>query len=486
MKKNILLLAVSVCIVFVFNACQDRSDLTAPSMPNTGSANFTRLVSIGNSLTAGIQSNALFQSAQEYSIGNQIAKQVGGVTYAQPYVSDPGFGPRIEVQSLTATSAVLYYNTASGVPTNSAYAAPYNNLGISGAILYDILDSTDFAAKSTARKNPYFLHVLRNASFGNSIYAQTKNQNPTFILLDIGNNDALGYALSGGTTGTDLTGKLPTDPAMFNALFMQLISKISAEMPSTKVAIANIPNINGIPYFTTVGPQMALGIAAAKMQNPAIQGLIYQKSTDGTGMGSGLSNLNLANDVLITLPGITYAPLLGQPTGQFYRDNKFPALPAGIDTTKPFGFHPQNPWPNALVMDLDEQAKLTAAITSFNQTIANAAASNQNFVLVDINKLFASLKANEAVGGTDYNGIKFFTSFLTGGLFSLDGVHPTSQGYAIFANEFIKAINTKFNASIPLINVAAVPSSIFLEKRSFFGTPANIQIEPGLFNNVSF
>ena len=29
---------------------------------------------------------------------------------------------------------------------------------------------------------------------------------------------------------------------------------------------------------------------------------------------------------------------------------------AGIDTTKPFGFHPQNPFPDALVLDAGEQA----------------------------------------------------------------------------------------------------------------------------------
>ncbi len=52
--------------------------------------------------------------------------------------------------------------------------------------------------------------------------------------------------------------------------------------------------------------------------------------------------------------------------------------------------------------------------------------------------------------------------FVTGGLFSLDGVHPTSQGQAIIANEFIKITNAKFNANLPLIDVSTIPGSLTL------------------------
>jgi len=38
---------------------------------------------------------------------------------------------------------------------------------------------------------------------------------------------------------------------------------------------------------------------------------------------------------------------------------------------------------------------------------------------------------------------------LYGGGFSLDGVHPTAKGYAFFANEAMKAIEAKYNATLP-------------------------------------
>jgi len=481
MKRKIFILFLSVVSVFSFYACEDHSDLTAPAPPATGSADFSRLVSVGNSLTAGIQSNSLFESAQNYTIGNQIAKQVGGVQYAQPLVSDPGIGQRIEILSI-APSVAISYNNKQGTPLNTAYPAPYNNLGISGAILYDILDSTDFAAKSAQRANPYFSLVLRNASFGNSIYAQAKKLNPTFILLDIGNNDALGYGLSGGTSGTDQTRKLPTEPAVFAALFNQLMAKIMTEMPNTKVAVANIPDINAIPFFNTVGPQIAANIkplVAAKL----INGIYYQKSTDVSAIGTGLS-ADL-KDVFITLYGMQYATLLGDTTGKYYAlTGKTPG--AGINTKMPFGFHPYNPWPNELILDANEQSILSAAIASFNQTIQAAAALSPNFVLVDINKLFATIKAGDLTGGTNYNGVIMSTSYILGELFSLDGVHPSSRGYAVFANEYIKAINAKWGANIPLINVSTVPSSNPLSKQALFAPVNKFIAEPGAIKNIQY
>ena len=41
-------------------------------------------------------------------------------------------------------------------------------------------------------------------------------------------------------------------------------------------------------------------------------------------------------------------------------------------------------------------------------------------------------------------------AFITGGFFSLDGFHLTDMGYTLFADEFIKAINTGYGTSIPL------------------------------------
>ena len=159
-----------------------------------------------------------------------------------------------------------------------------------------------------------------------------------------------------------------------------------------------------------------------------------------------------ANAPFMTLSGSTYAGYIGVVSGKWYKDNKYPALPVGIDTTKPFGVHPQNPLPDALILDASEQTVAANAIASFNATIA-ASASKNGAALVDVNGVFNSIKAS----GIVVNGTKYTTDFITGELFSLDGVHPTGKGQGIIANEFIKAANSKFGFTVTQVNVGTLP-----------------------------
>jgi lysophospholipase L1-like esterase len=47
---------------------------------------------------------------------------------------------------------------------------------------------------------------------------------------------------------------------------------------------------------------------------------------------------------------------------------------------------------------------------------------------------------------------KIYSHLCYGGTFSLDGVHLTGRGYAIIANEFIKAINKTYKSNLPEVN----------------------------------
>ncbi|MDB4927331.1 MAG: family lipolytic protein, partial [Mucilaginibacter sp.] len=52
-------------------------------------------------------------------------------------------------------------------------------------------------------------------------------------------------------------------------------------------------------------------------------------------------------------------------------------------------------------------------------------------------------------------------NYISGGIFSLDGVHLTPRGYSIVANQFITAINNQYNSTIPLANVSAYNGVLF-------------------------
>jgi hypothetical protein len=448
MKKilsNIFLLALS--LVFI-TGCQDRSELTAPApqSPKSGTADFTRFVSIGNSITAGYQSSALFKDAQLYAYGNQIA-QIVNTSYAMPLVSDPGLGGQLQVHQLSP-NLVLIQQPSSGVPLNLSYPAPYNNLGVPGALVYDVLnakDSLTCASAKVGQPNPFFDLVLRNSGLhlGSQIQ-QAMALHPTFVTCWIGNNDVLGYATNGGVlmnngVAIPIT---PTDASDFHDYYRQLGDSLDTlAVRGAKIVLANIPDVTTIPFFTTVGPLLAEEVPWTAHSIP---GLFYQihgnTSADPTHMADSSTLANLY--VMITLSGQNYTGLLGTPTGKWYRDNHYPALPPGIDTTMPFGFYPTNPWPDALILDASEITVAKNATRSFNSSIG-AIAAKFNFGLVDINLVFNTIFLGSVTqGGVMYNGVKFTPFYITGGLFSLDGVHPSSQGQGLIANEFLKVINS--------------------------------------------
>ena len=43
-----------------------------------------------------------------------------------------------------------------------------------------------------------------------------------------------------------------------------------------------------------------------------------------------------------------------------------------------------------------------------------------------------------------------------GGIFSLDGLHPSQTGHAIIANYFIETLNGTFHLNLPLVSVEAI------------------------------
>jgi len=90
-------------------------------------------------------------------------------------------------------------------------------------------------------------------------------------------------------------------------------------------------------------------------------------------------------------------------------------------------------------------------ITAINQRLSDynaaisAAAAARDIPVVDINALFNSLKQGEQVGPFSLS-----LGYAIGGVVSLDGYHLTDIGYALFANEYIKTINSAYGTHIPL------------------------------------
>jgi hypothetical protein len=102
-----------------------------------------------------------------------------------------------------------------------------------------------------------------------------------------------------------------------------------------------------------------------------------------------------------------------------------------------------------VVLYPDEVALLKTRGAEFNAQI-RAIATAAGYKVFDTTAFFTDIKTH----GREYAGITVNTAFLSGGLISYDGVHPTSLGYAVWADEMVQFINENYGTSIPRVNMS--------------------------------
>src|SRR5207245_4937752 len=104
----------------------------------------------------------------------------------------------------------------------------------------------------------------------------------------------------------------------------------------------------------------------------------------------------------------------------------------------------------------ERHASLRATVAGFNAEIAAAVAGVERagtpVAAVDLAALFDRLAATGV--DLDGDGSPDLTARYLGGVFSLDGVHPGRTGNALVANAIIAAIDARFGAGIPRVDVA--------------------------------
>ncbi len=378
--------------------------LFALSLPAFGQADFTRYVAIGDSLTAGYQSGGMLGSLSRNSYPALISKQARpGSGFDQPLVSEPGLPKLLELRSLVGPT-ILPKDGNPGNLTNALITRPYNNLGVPGANVRDTVATVTGGLHDLVLQS--FSPVLR----GRTALQQAVQQSPTFVTIWIGNNDALGAA----TSGIVIDGVTLTSLARYETDLRAIASAINAT--GAKMAFANIPDVTTIPFVTTV-PNVVVNPATS--QPVLINGQPVRLIGPNGPLAAGDRVLLTATTELRMGKGIPVA--LGG-TGQ--------------------------PLSNSSVLDAAEIATISARVAGYNNVIATVA-NERGAALVDVNGVLRQA----AISGIPIGGVTFTPAFLTGGIFSYDGVHPSSFGYAYIANVWIQAINAKFGTSVPQVDL---------------------------------
>ncbi len=466
--KNKIFLFLFLTGLVVLSSCEQKID---EFKADANGVNFSKFVSVGNSLTAGYADGALYSSGQEVSIPKLISQQlayVGGGNFNQPMIAtDQGVG-------INATPAGLFLTTkrilklvpdkdCAGVETGTyslkpalldpaadqqtmfgyltsrpVNPGPYNNLGVPGAMLQHIF----FKGYGSALGNPFYARFATTPL--TSILEEAIGQQPTFFYLWIGNNDVLTSSLAG-------TSALVTPVDTF-AKYYPLAAGALAQATGNKGVVATIPPVTAIPFFTTISKSLPYnGVVLTADQAAGLNTLYSMYGHPDFGWHEGQNPFVIAKEdgswvkmgpkdqFLLTLPtdslkckgmGVADQTIAGQ-------------LP------RPY------PIPGRFVLDESEQAAINATITAYNQVIIGTA-TQLGLAVADMNAYMVTLQS-----GMIFNGIKMNTEFVSGGVFSTDGIHLTPRGNALAANKFIEAINLKYGCTIPMLDITKYHSLIF-------------------------
>ena len=357
-------------------------------------ADLSKVVFVGDSLTAGFQSDSLIDTAQPHGWANVVAGQAG-TPLSLPLIAPPGIPNILELVSPGPPPIII---TAPG--TSTGRDNPFlqaTDLGVPGALLNDALVTKPTLPVSAS-------NVLTDVILGEPGLAEgldlTQVQwaqalKPTTVFVWIGNNDILGAAAAADPS-------LATPIGTFHTEFKGLLDQLA--LTHATIVVSNIPDVTAIPFFTSAD-------------------IIAQE---------------------VGLPLAVIGPILGIHEGDLVTPEGVALIP-GILANPSTG-----PLPASVVLTAQNVIETKLIVDAYNAIIAFEVFDHGD-TLVDIH----TLSVRTAERGIEANGHHLTNAFL-GGLFSLDGVHPTNTGYAAIANEFIKTMNRELHTGVPPISVDQV------------------------------
>lgn len=471
--KWLLLLSLS------FVACNNDNEDSAPEeVPVTpGSASFSKYVALGDSFAAGYSDGALFKAGQQNSYVNILAQQfvpAGGVAVTNPFMLDDLGGFSNGGVQIPKFPTRLYFNgkgpvNVSGVTATSITArlsGQFTNMGIPGAKSYHLIAPNFgdingvFASPATA--NPYFARF--SSSPTTTVLADALAQNPTFFSLWIGGNDVLGYATNGGvpTSQDAVSGDDITPTATFDFAYNTLITKLTEK--GAKGIVANLPYVTTLPYFTTVpyNPVPLTEAAATQLNagytqyNGGLQVMVTNKLLTAEEAARRTIKFVAGNNAVVIVDSyLTNLSAYGIPSYRQVTKEDLVVLKArtfigtavGGDPTKVNGV--SVPLADQWVLSKDEVKEVQVATDAYNKTISTIAES-KGLAFVDTKAAMNQL----STAGVRFGNFHMTAAYVTGGAFSLDGVHPSPRGYAYIANLFVNAINAKYGATLKTVDLS--------------------------------
>lgn len=438
MKKTLLF---GTLLLVGLIACKPKYE--APEA-DAGELDPSRFVMIGGSHSAGFMDDALYYDGQQASVANLISIQlsdVGGGAFYQALMNPNSVG--INLQGLSRTK-LGYKTDCVGVSSLSPVrlasagdvnawndhlynaAQPFGNYSIPGMAIQQV-NEIGYGDALNVNYNPFFKRMAQTAN--SSVLGDAMSVNPTTFAMMLGIEDVLPYVKKGASSGS------MTSTSDFELAYQNMLTTVTSN--GAKGVITTIPDVTDFPYFTTI-PYNGLNLDAAKA---ASLNQIYNPL--------GYSFVVGANPFMIEDPSAGAFGVRPMQPGELL------LLSIPLDSVKCNQMGSIYPFRNEFVLTLDEIAAIRTQINEYNAVIYSLA-QDHSIAVADIRS-----KVDALTTGLVYNGITMSSKFVSGGAYSLDGIHFNPRGSAIMANEIIKALNKTYKANIKQVNAVSYGATDF-------------------------
>ncbi len=419
-------------------------EIRETTLSNNEKLLFSRLMAVGDNIVAGYQNAALTEKHQKRGFVALLAQQGQTPDFMQPLLGYPGLGSEsysgygtLELRYLDNPNtpntvnpdpqiyAVPFADYPDFDPVSMPYVSeevmtyplPYNNLGIPGIVMEDILSGkTKLKSKSHSGMIDLVLRNSANPLGELPAFQQAKLFVPSLMICWAGMYDVLGYAQYTGNAQIKLSA--PTSAERFQEKYAALMDSLLST--NAVVVAGNVPDILDMPYFNLVPSVVIDTVTNAPYLND---------------QGNPVPLLGVEEGSRVLFPGKN-----AEKAGY--------GIPEGILNGNGQDI------PADMVLDTSEIALVREAIENYN-AIIDTVCSNRHIPVVDMYSMFKELKT-----GISESGMVFTDAYISGGFYSLDGIHPSDLGNALIANEWLRTINDSFRATIPYVNIPQLMSDL--------------------------
>lgn len=418
------------------------------AIKSTDSESF-KYLAIGGSLSAGLQGGGYFNEGIEMSFPNLIARQMGIENFKTPAFNKEeynGFGRQVKTETnfsggpFPKTNYVtnnlvnpLENDLASGF---SKTEGPVDQLTVPGASYnhFNLFETFSRHEAGDYSNNSLVADKLRKRLLINTNLKEfIKAKNPDFFTFEFAWLELIEEPGTSSTLKIGSDNQVPRAIEIDESLYYNPVAnhvKILKNFRDQGVkngVIFKLPLITEIPRYST------FGIA------------YFEKLYGSTNLFSGdpesyrLISGSVRRD-LVFLPNSATDSLLS----------------SKVHVALKKGLSPEHPLPDGegLFQTIDERSN--AIIIRYNEEI-DFLAEYFGYQVFDLGKLYSDVSKGNYVTN---DGVKIDGRWPEGDFYSTDGIHPSSLGHLIIANEIIKLMNTEKKLDIPYISTRTYLQSL--------------------------